>query len=210
MEKQRALPNELKRKLTERQIGIMGEEQYRKTAVLIPLLHTDEGLSVLFTKRASTLRRQAGDISFPGGHREPADESNWMTARRETAEELQIPAHSIEYAADLDWVVHHARMIVYPFVGYLTAPSEIRPNPQEVAEVFTVGLDRLLNSQPLIHEVGMRIEPGPDFPYDLIENGKQYDWRMSKIPQLFYQIDGRVIWGLTARILSHFLRLVRD
>lgn len=200
---------QIQRKLEEHEPGLLGEKRYRKNAVLVPLMKTAENrLAVVFTKRASTLRRQPGEISFPGGHREETDESEWCTAQRETSEELQLPADTIQYMGALDVLVMPSRMIVYPFVGFLARPELIVPNPQEVEEVFAVELDRLCAIQPACHEVTVKIQPEPDFPFHLIPNGENYAWGTAKVPQLFYEVDGRIIWGLTARILSHFLTVV--
>jgi coenzyme A diphosphatase NUDT7 len=199
----------IQRKLSEHERGLLGEKRYRKNAVLVPLIKTSENrLAVVFTKRASTLRRQPGEISFPGGHREETDETEWSTALRETSEELQLPADSIQYMGALDVLVMPSRMIVYPFVGLLARPELIQPNPQEVDEIFTVELDRLLSIQPACYEVTIKMEPEPDFPFHLIPHGENYAWGTGKVPQLFYEVDGRIIWGLTARILSHFLTVV--
>ncbi|MCK9906956.1 CoA pyrophosphatase, partial [Frankia sp. Cpl3] len=88
------------------QRGLLGEKQYRRNAVLLPLVKAEgDPPALLFTKRASTLRRQSGEICFPGGHWEETDESDWATAVRETNEELHIPTQMIEYQGALDVVV---------------------------------------------------------------------------------------------------------
>jgi 8-oxo-dGTP pyrophosphatase MutT (NUDIX family) len=199
----------VQRKLQERRRGLLGEKRYKKNAVLLPLIKTEQNqLAVVFTKRASTLRRQPGEISFPGGRWEEGDETEWSTALRETSEELRLPANTIQYLGALDVVIMPSQMIVHPFVGFLAKPELIQPNPQEVDEVFSVELDRLLATQPACYEVTIKVQPEANFPFHLIPNGENYAWRTGKIPQLFYEIDGRIIWGLTARILSHFLTIV--
>lgn len=197
-------------KVKAHQRGLLGEKQYRRNAVLIPLVTgQDNQPAVLFTKRASTLRRQSGEICFPGGHWEETDENDWATAVRETHEELNIPPETIQYQGALDVVMMNSQMLVFPYVGVITRPELIHPNPDEVEEVFAVDLERLLAMQPASYDVGFKVEPGADFPFHLIPNGQQYAWRTGKVAQLFYEIDGRVIWGLTARILAHFLDIIR-
>ncbi|NGQ95928.1 CoA pyrophosphatase [Brevibacillus sp. SYP-B805] len=190
--------------------GLLGEQRLKKHAVLVPLVETPQGhTAVLFTKRAAVLRRQAGEICFPGGHWETSDETEWHTALRETTEELQVPPESIRYLGDLDILVAPSQMIVYPFVGQLAMPERIHPNPDEVEEYFCIELERLLAIDPDCYETLVKVEPLPDFPFHLIPNGREYAWRIGTLPQYFYEIDGRVIWGLTARILNHFLDVVR-
>jgi ADP-ribose pyrophosphatase YjhB (NUDIX family) len=76
------------------------------------------GPSLILTKRASTLRHHAGQISFPGGGREPGDDSPAATALRETTEEIGIPADAIYLLGQLqpqELAVSHNTVI--PLVG---------------------------------------------------------------------------------------------
>ncbi|MGC5325417.1 NUDIX hydrolase [Brevibacillus sp. SYSU BS000544] len=190
--------------------GILGEQHCQKFSVLIPILRTPEDkLVILFQERAHTLRSQAGEICFPGGRWEQTDASYWATAQRETSEELQIPIESIHYLGALDKLVSHAQLILYPFVGMLQNVGEIHPNPAEVERMIPIELDVLLSLQPKEFKVAMKPEPGEDYPYHLIPNGENYAWRQAKIPHYFYEYEGVTIWGLTAKILHHFLEVIR-
>ena len=51
----------------------------------------------------------------------------------------------------------------------------------------------------------MQPMPLTDFPYDKIANGNQYQWRSRVIEEWFYDYEQYTIWGLTARILKHFI-----
>lgn len=188
--------------------SILGEKDYRKTAVCIPLIQTENGLAILFEQRAFTLRRQAGEICFPGGYIEPTDQSPLAAAIRETSEELDIPVDSIQPLGELDILVTHSRLIIYPYVGLLTEPMPYTPNPDEVDHLFTIELERLLQIKPDRHDVILSVQPDPNFPYHLIPNGKQYNWRTGTVTELFYSVDSHIIWGLTALILSHFLEVI--
>ncbi|USG66982.1 CoA pyrophosphatase [Brevibacillus ruminantium] len=189
--------------------GIMGEQNFSRFSVLIPLVKGEDGqLSVLFEKRAATMRRQAGEICFPGGRIDPEDASEWDAARRETSEELGLPLERIRYAGTLDTLVTPAACI-YPFVGLLDSLEELHPNPAEVGEVFLVPLATLLATSPDIYLAKMRVEPGPDYPYHLIPGGEGYPWRFGSVSHYFYQLEGRIVWGMTARILTHFIDLLR-
>jgi coenzyme A diphosphatase NUDT7 len=189
--------------------GLMGEKRLTKYAVLVPLVQTEEsGLAVLFEKRASTLKRQAGEICFPGGRIEQSDGSPWKAARRETSEELGISPEQIDYLGELDTLVMPSQLCIYSFVGLIREPEIICPNPDEVEEFFLLPLERLLGTRPAVYHASLKIQPGEDYPYHLIPNGTDYPWRTGKVSHLFYQVDDRVIWGLTARILEHFLELI--
>lgn len=202
--------SQLRQFLSARTRGIIAQAPEVHTAVMVPLVKEADGsVSVLFTKRAESLRRQPGEISFPGGHREPADGTDADTALRETSEELGIPIEQIEYIGPLDVLVAWSGLLVYPHVGTVPGVKALRPNPQEVGEVFTVPLAQLLAAQPKFYDVALRPTPPDDFPYEWIPNGRNYRWRTTKVRQYFYVVGDHVIWGLTARILTHFLDIVR-
>ena len=74
----------------------------------------------MFTKRRDDLKRHAGEISFPGGRREPQDADLTTTALRETYEEIGLPPEAVEIVGALPptttFVPNYA---VYPFVGLI-------------------------------------------------------------------------------------------
>ncbi|KZE52215.1 lactoylglutathione lyase [Brevibacillus parabrevis] len=198
------------RVLNEREPGFMGAKQTGVFGILLPLVNMEDGkLGVLFEKRASTMRRQANEICFPGGRAEEGDESRWATARRETSEELGVPLTSIHYVGELDRLIGPGHSAIYPFVGYVEDIARMKPNPDEVGEVFIISLERLAAAEPATYTSALVNEPEDDFPYHLIPGGKKYPWRTGTVEHLFYELDGRVIWGLTARVLAHFLELIR-
>lgn len=186
--------------------NILGNETAMKSAVLIPLLKKNGQWHVLFEVRSHHLKRQPGEICFPGGKVEK-DESDAEAAIRETCEELQIADTQLNVLGPLDILVQSQSFFVYPYVGIIEDASKIHPN-EEVEEVFTVPIEWLNEHEPDLHYLEMKIEPNQDFPFDLIPNGENYNWRKHKKPEYFFQYEDYVIWGLTARILVHFLKLV--
>jgi coenzyme A diphosphatase NUDT7 len=196
-------------KLSRHVPGLLGMKRASKYAVLVPLVELQEGgLAVLFEKRASTLRRQAGEICFPGGRVEESDESRWAAARRETGEELGLPLETIRYLGTLDTLVAPSQFFLHPFVGLIEHPELMHPNPAEVEDVFQIPLETLLATRPDVYDVPVRVQPGGDYPYHLIPHGENYPWRSGSVPHFFYRVGDRVIWGLTARILAHFLEVI--
>ncbi|WP_232697251.1 NUDIX hydrolase [Brevibacillus daliensis] len=197
--------------LADRQRGILDQEKYVRTAVLLPIIRDKEGdWAILFEKRASTLRNQAGEICFPGGHVEPQDQSEWETAKRETIEELGVEAEMIKYVADLDILVNAHDLLVYPYAAFLSIDQGIVPDRNEVDEVFSVKLAKLISMEPITYDMQIRVEPEDNFPFHLIANGRNYKWKNGKRNTHFYEVDGKVIWGITAQILKHFLELLKQ
>lgn len=177
-------------------------------AVLLPLVETEGGVGILFEVRAFTLRRQPGEISFPGGKMEE-DETPEKTAIRETSEELGLPEEHIRIHHDLGILVPPYQMAVHTFIGSLLRPELITINRAEVEEAFIVPLHALLSQAPEVYELDLGLIPGEDFPYEHITGGKNYRFRQRKIPEYFFFYEGYTIWGLTARILQQFLRMVK-
>jgi len=201
---------ELLQKFQHRIPSILGSESYAKYAVLLPLIETKDGLSILFEVRAAGLRRQPGEICFPGGKCDPSDRDELHTAIRETSEELGISESGVTHTFPLDYMLSPFGTIIYPFAGMISEENKLRPNTDEVGEIFTVPLDYLLKTKPDRYRVEFKIEPEEKFPFDLIAGGENYNWQTRQMDEYFYFFENRVIWGLTARILKHFLELIRE
>lgn len=200
----------VKEKIGRHRRGLLDAGRYRTSAVFIPLLTPKEGsCSVLFTVRSPKLLTQPGEICFPGGHVSPADACEEDTAVRETCEELGLDPADLEVWGSLDVLVSPFGQIIYPFAGFLRKPEAIRPNPAEVEEVFVAELPFLLTLVPQYHEITFRVHPPETFPFHRIPQGRNYPWRPAVWPELFYDIHGRTVWGITARILHHFLNIVQ-
>lgn len=196
------------KKLKGRQPSILGQEKLVKYGILLPLVTVNNETHVLFEVRSLHLRRQPGEICFPGGKMDKTDPSERHCAIRETTEELGIEASEIEDIIPLDIIHTPYGNIIFPFAGRIKDYHKIQPNQSEVAEIFTVPLSHLLKTKPDIHRVHLIVQPEEDFPYELIHGGKNYRWQKRQIEQYFYQYNGKVIWGLTAKILCHFIELL--
>jgi 8-oxo-dGTP pyrophosphatase MutT (NUDIX family) len=160
-------------------------------------------------ERTSWLTKNPGEISFPGGRIEPGDGGELEAGIRETCEELGLHREDLKYVAPLDILLTPFNLLVYPFVCEVRKDAVIRPNLSEVNSVLYVPLTHLLENEPIASEVAVRLVPPPDYPYDLIPRGKDYPWREGSYAQFFYPWQDHVIWGLTARILYHFLSLLK-
>jgi len=189
-------------------IGIIGEEQATKAAVLIPLIKKDGEWELLFEMRSLKLKNQPGDICFPGGKQEASDDNLQHTAVRETSEELGIPTTSIQVLGPLDLYIPSSRIIIYPYVGMIHT-LDFQISQDEVDEIFTIPMSWLLEIQPDVHSILFNPQPSEDFPYERIALGKEHEWRPSQIDELFYHYGHHSIWGITARILQHFISVIK-
>ena len=201
--------NKLETALRRRTPGLMDAAgQY---AVLVPLVEGEEGTSLLYEVRAGTLRRQPGEVCFPGGKME-GFESPEECAVRETWEELGIPKKSIHLLGRLDFIAHRANFIMYPILAQVDqgALDRMKLNPAEVGEVFQVPLKHLMTHPPL--EYGYQLIPDTDdkFPYELIGIPRDYRWQRGKENVPVYPWEGHAIWGLTGRITRHLVKLLPE
>jgi len=198
----------MERLLAERQRQILDEHLYVRSSVLLPLVEYNNEPGLLFEVRAHHLKRQPGEICFPGGRVDAADPDDAAAAVRETCEELGLDRSQVQLLGPLDVLVGAFPLMIAPFVGRIPLEA-VSPNPDEVAEVFVVPLRQLYAMKPQRFDVPFQARPTDDFPFHLIPGGRQYKWRTYVLPEYFYFYEGKVIWGLTARILRHFLELTR-
>lgn len=199
----------LERLLQNRAPGLMDAAgQY---AVLVPLAEGPEGPSLLYEVRARTLRRQPGEVCFPGGRLEKG-ESPEQCALRELEEELAIPPASVQVLGQLDFIAHRANFIMYPVLGWVEdwGVSRLSPSPAEVEETFFVPLSHLKQNPPLEYTYQLMPTPAEHFPYDVLGIPRDYKWQPGGENVPVYPWEGRAIWGLTGRITRHLLRILEE
>ncbi len=158
------------------------ERAAKEFAVLVPLLTHAGRECVLLTKRPDTLNRYSGQVSLPGGAREPADRSLWETALREAREEVGIPPDAVEVVAELDWFQTSLGDRIKPYVGRVRGFEPVVAAPREV--------------ERLLYLPTSRIEPG------LFRRVSAWSDRHGRQHEVYeFDLDGHRVWGLTARIL---------
>lgn len=188
---------------------ILGSEEVKKYAVMLPLIQKKDEVHVLFEVRSQHLRRQPGEICFPGGKVDANDVDERAAAIRETMEELGVKKDTILNVFPLDYMYFPSDMILYPYAGFINNPENIRLNPSEVDEVFSVPISFFINNAPKVYQIEFKVVPEKNFPFELISGGENYQWRTRKIDEHFYLYEDKTIWGLTAKILTHFIEIIR-
>ena len=165
-------------------------DEERQAAVLAPVIERPDGPSLLFTKRADHLGEHAGQMSFPGGGREPSDEDLAATALREVHEEIGLEPDEVDIVGRLDDIHTVTRYGVRPFVARVPNRKYV-PDEREVAEIAVLPIAGL--TDPTNYESERRDHP-----------------HYGDIRLHFFRVDGYTVWGATARILVQFLELVTD
>lgn len=201
--------NQLRQQLAAREPGLM--DATGRYAVLVPLVERAGALHVLYEVRAAGMRRQPGEVCFPGGRIE-GEETPEQCALRETWEELGIPEGSIHVLGRLDFIAHRANFIMYPILAQVDegAAEHLTPNPAEVGEVFFVPVDHLLRHPPQEYHYTLVPTTPENFPYELIGIPRDYRWQRGGENVPVYPWEGHAIWGLTGRITRHLAALLRE
>ncbi|WP_096434433.1 NUDIX hydrolase [Alteribacter populi] len=190
-----------------REAGLLDREHYRSFAIFVPIIYKQNEPHLLFQVRGENIK-QPGEICFPGGKVDQEDASPKAAAIRELIEEIGVSHSEVTCYGPLDYMITPYRFTLYPFIGEIAANATFNLNPDEVQEVFTVPIKVLKNMEPKTYNIYLEVQPEDAFPYHLIPNGEEYNWRTGVVHEHFYEYNGRVIWGLTARILKHVLYLL--
>ena len=154
----------------------------REAAVLAPLFWRDDEPWVYLTRRPMSLRKHPGQISFPGGSRDPGDLTPVHTALRETHEELGIAPEQVEVLGLLGSMPTVTSFWVTPFVGVVSPSLVLTPNQHEIDAVVQAPLFRLRKETRFIFEA----------PREVLVWGE----------------GQHVVWGTTGRMLSQLMQHV--
>ncbi len=162
----------------------------KPAAVLVPLVDRPQGVTVLLTKRTEHLNSHAGQIAFPGGLMEPYDATPEAAALRETHEETGIASHFVRMIGRLSTYETVTGYAVTPCVGVVQPDFDLVPDDFEVAEIFEVPLEFLMDSDNHQRHSGWR-------------NGRRRHWYAMPYGDYY-------IWGATAGMLVDLSRKVGD
>ncbi|PSJ37133.1 CoA pyrophosphatase [Allosphingosinicella deserti] len=154
-------------------------------AVLVPIVDRPEP-TVILTERPKTMRKHPGQISFPGGRREPSDESLIAAALREAEEEIGLAPADVDVIGIADVYRTITGFEVTPVVGVVPPGLALRPDPGEVAGMFEAPLHFLLDPDRQIIRT-VEFQGSERSYYEII-------W------------DGRRIWGATAAMIVNLSR----
>jgi 8-oxo-dGTP pyrophosphatase MutT (NUDIX family) len=117
----------------------------RRGAVLIPIF-ANPPHDVIFVERARHMRRNPGQIGFPGGLADPIDAGDpEKTALRELFEELGIEAERVGIVGTLPALEQASSgLVITPIVGVLDAETRISLDGDEIAGVLSLPLEGIL------------------------------------------------------------------
>lgn len=164
-------------------------EGFRQSAVLMLLAQRPDGVHVLLCERSDDDPRDAhrGQVSLPGGRRDPEDADILDTALREAREEVGLAPERVRILGRLDDTLTITRYHVAPFVGAIEDYVGLAPQSDEIAQVFAFPLEAMRDPTRVRRVPWERLGHTEDV--------------------LFIEHEGHLVWGATARMLHHLLEI---
>lgn len=165
----------------------------RKAAVALILRDGGSGVEILFIRRAEHPRDPwSGQMGLPGGRVDPGDDSPLAAALRETREEIALDLEALgRPLGRLSEVRTHLPLgsvphSVVPFAFAIDGDPGLKLN-EEVQEALWVPLSYLRDRR----------------------NRSAFTWvrKGLPLPMPCYTFEGRVIWGLTLKIVDELITL---
>lgn len=185
------LIEDLQHTLSNRKVLTINKPSARKAGVLMILYKQNGEPHLLFTQRTLTVANHKGQISFPGGSFDEHDEFVLETALRETWEEIGIKVDREQVLGALDDVYTYvSNFIVSPYIASAPNVEGTNLSEREIARLIEVPLHTLLDAS----------------------NRRKGVRSINGVPRTieYYACGDGEIWGLTAKILDQFLKVVRE
>jgi len=165
--------------------SVKDENSLRKASVLLAVTRHTESFNshVVLTVRSANLKSHPGQISLPGGTQEEKDIDPVATALRESQEEIGLKADQVEIIGSLGVLALPSGFLVKPVVGLIDPGLSYTPQPEEVADIFHIPLDLVLDESAY--------------------KKAQVEFKGASRTILELQFEDYRVWGATAAILYH-------
>lgn len=120
-----------------------------------------------------------------------------------------MPPHQVALFGEFDLLHNYTDVTIHTFVGQIANVDveNMLPQESEVAEVFLIPIDFLLENNPFIYEYSVVADIKDDFPYHLVDSAHKYTWLKGSCNVPIWNYEGYCLWGITARIVRHFLEV---
>lgn len=172
----------------DRDADVGASDALYEAAVLVAVTDRPEP-GLILTRRHEDMRNHAGQVAFPGGRIDPTDIDAVAAALREAQEEIELAPQAVEIVGIADRYRTVTGFDVTPVVGVIAPDIALRANEAEVADIFEVPLDFVLE------------------PANHLEASVEWQGR----DRHYYEIlwNDRRIWGATAAMIVNLSRRLR-
>jgi len=161
------------------------------SSVLVFLYPHFSDFFLVLIRRADYDGIHSGQISFPGGKYEDDDKSLVYTALRESKEEIGLDISQVQILGQMtELYIPPSNFLVTPVVGYMPFRPNFTADSKEVSNIIEIRISDLLDKSRVQKKKVMLRHGIP-----------------LKVPA--YVIDGQVIWGATAMILSELCTIIK-
>lgn len=193
------------------------EKGLYEAAVFIPLIVENGIEKILFEKRSAFVS-QPGEICLPGGRKEPGDTTLEDTAIRETCEELGVLKEEIEVLGKVGIMTSSIGSMIHVYTGILHIKEKemTNINKDEVESIHLVPVEELKSHIPKEYKIKITAtgyeeeehEKKVIFPAKELGLPEMYHgyWSMGYRTIFVYDLQNIKIWGLTGRIIKHFIK----
>lgn len=166
---------------------------HAEASVMILIMDSEQGpFFPLITRQSHPKDPHKGQVSLPGGKKDPADPNLAFTALRETQEEIGLPAQNIQIVGSLSPLyIPVSKFLVNPFVGWYDGPHDFRIEHAEVQSLLKCPLQDLRNPNLYSHR-----EMQTSYAQSIRVKG--------------FELDGAWVWGATAMILKEFAWILQE
>jgi 8-oxo-dGTP pyrophosphatase MutT (NUDIX family) len=162
-----------------------------QSSVLMLIFPFNGEMSTCLIRRPSQMRNHGGQIAFPGGRYEHADNNLLTTALRESSEEIGTIDHQLEIIGALTPIyVQVSNFSINPFIGWSDTLPQFKTDNQEVDELFIVPINQLLHPQ--------------------ITQFRKVETKNGTFDVPGFYLDPLFVWGATAMIISEFNEVYRS
>ena len=167
-------------------------ENHRRSGVLILFYPGESGSFFPLIKRPEYPGFHSGQVAFPGGKMELGDENIIQTALREAEEEVGVDRREVKVLGKLsDLYIPTSNFLVSPVIGFVENRPNLVAEEKEVSRIIPTELQFLMNLDAIKKKV---LEFGPNL----------------KLDTPYFEIDGEVVWGATAMILSELIHILNS
>lgn len=171
----------------------ISDKYFTPSAVLFSIIPYDnKPFDLVLIKRTDKGKRHRGEMSFPGGQKDPKDKNLIETALRECEEEIGVPRSEIKILGALNDFPTLTKYIITPIVGYFNDEIKLIKQEQEVREILKIPITFFIEKKNFREQaIDIGEKKFPIFYFNYKANGKKY-----------------TIWGATAYMIATFLYIV--